>query len=618
MIRAFAPGMTMQEPLPQAATSFDVRNEPTAPESEVSASEAPNDTEAEVERLEQLLLEQARERRELAGELERRSELLRDACARLTELGPRVAEAASEHAVRTIRDERDAAVARAVEAELARAEATFRVDELMSQLLGTGRTLAEIGPGPTERKLAARVAELDEQKQMAEARLLLLEDELAQERAHAAQIARERVEASERLEFELGQARMWAETAQQKLAELADARGALLGERDGTRARLEEAERALYSAQERAVRALRQNGELKDKLETERAERATQSTRLNAQALQIEELRGELERERTHRADATSAFVNRESSLAEVMTELERERAQRAEAASSYAALEAANHELRGELERERTQSAETTSALAAREAELEELRSELDLERSQHSARQTGLAEVEATLAELQGEVEAKQLQISASTKAIAARDAEIAELRAARAQLGAAEPTRRGDASHQEQLETLRACLLELRRPLAELENDLGRIAAGEDPASGEATTRKIVIDQETLSALDEQIRQKDTRIEELENALAAERQARVAASTVSPADREARVATLKGELIDVRANATRLSDDLTRERTRRRKMAVTVRALQAASESGESLGPWIEELLALINEGASLPPRSDKPGG
>src|SRR3954468_7266470 len=140
MIRAFAPGMTMQEPFPQAAGSFDVRNEPTAPESEPPLAE-PSDASGELARLEQLLLDRTRERRELAQELERRSELLREACTRLTEIGPQVAAAGSEHLVRAIREERDAAVARALEAELARADATFRVDELMGELLGTGREI---------------------------------------------------------------------------------------------------------------------------------------------------------------------------------------------------------------------------------------------------------------------------------------------------------------------------------------------------------------------------------------------------------------------------------------------------------------------------------------------
>jgi chromosome segregation ATPase len=702
MIRAFAPGMMMQDPLPQAATPFDVRNEPTAPESEPPLAEQ-NDASGELARLEELLVERTRERRELAQELDRRSALLRDACARLTELGPRVAEAATEHAVRSLREERDAAVARAVEAEVARAEATFRVDELMGQLLGTGRSLADLtfSPSPSERTLNARLAELDEQKQMAEARLVLLEDELAQERSHVATAARDRVETAERLEFEIGQARVWADTAQQKLAELADARGALLGERDGVRSRLGEAERALRSSQERLARALHHNGELKDKLEVERAERATTRALANAQALQIDELtrtraqeqdqlrelreaherersrvadgvnaspivvelQAELERERAQRAETTTAFAAREGMLAELMTELERERAQRGDTASVRAAHEATITALRAQLDQERSHSADSANALAARDSMLNQLEVELEHERLQSAESANlvaereamlsdlqaelerlhgsqGLAGIEATLAEVQAEVERKQLQISASTKALTAREAALTELqgelereRSARswlaAQLAAAEAGRgpatepesshrRIEASQQEQLETLRACLLELRLPLVEFETELSRIARGKGRAPHDsAAAPGIDIDPDTLSALDEQLRQKDAKLEELEAALAAERQARAASPA---AEREARaaardtsVATLKGELIDVRANATRLSDDLTKERTRRRKMAVTVRALQAASESGEAPGPWIEELIALITEGTSMPPKT-----
>ncbi|HET6333168.1 MAG TPA: hypothetical protein VFG30_08145 [Polyangiales bacterium] len=731
MIRAFAPGMTMQDPLPQAAGSFDVRNEPTAPESEPPVAE-PSDAAGELSRLEQLLLERTRERRELAQELERRSELLRNACARLTELGPQVAAAASEHAVHSIREERDAAVARAVEAEVARADATFRVDELMGQLLGAGRAIPEpaISPSARERALSARLAELDEGKLTLEARLLLLEDELAHARSQLATAARDRVETGERLEFEIGQARVWAETAQQKLSELTDARGALLGERDGTRARLDEAERALTVSQERLTRTLRQANEAKEKLELERTERASILTVAETRALQIEELsglrsqeqeqlrelraeyertlrdasagdemnlaalRGELERERTQRAETTTAFAVRESTLAELMTELERERADKAESAkalaaregtfadleaelasvrarsaesvrallvredafaqlqtelerersqrnestSTLAASEVALNEMRAELERERIQGLEIANLLTARDAKLAELEDELDAARSQSSTGGHTLAEIESTLLEVQAEVELKQSQITASTNALTAREAAFTELqaelereRSARswmaAQLAAADAGRtsagepRSDVSNQDQVETLRACLLELRLPLLEFENGLARIAQGKGGGPSDSTEQiahRILIDPETLSAMDEQLRQKDTKIEELEAALAAERQARVAAS---PEGREARaaardtsVATLKGELIDIRANATRLSDDLTRERVRRRKMAVTVRALQAATESGEAPGPWIEELISLINEGASsLPPKS-----
>jgi hypothetical protein len=362
---------------------------------------------------------------------------------------------------------------------------------------------------------------------------------------------------------------------------------------------------------------------LKEKLEVERAERATTRALANAQALQIDELTGvraqeqdqlrelreAVERERSQRAETTTAFAARESTLAELMTELERERA-------------------------------ESANVVAAHEATLSELYAELEVERAQSGTCSHDLAGIEATLAEVQAEVERKQLQITASTKALTAREAAHVELqaelereRSARswlaAQLAAAEAGRapssdpesshrRIEASQQEQLDTLRACLLELRLPLAELETELGRIARGEGRTPhNSAAAQGLHIDPDTLSALDEQLRQKDGKIEELEAALAAERQARVASPE---AEREARaaardvnVATLKGELIDVRANATRLSDDLTKERTRRRKMAVTVRALQAASESGEAPGPWIEELIALINEGTSIPPKT-----
>src|SRR5262245_51388337 len=99
MIRAFAPGMTMQDPLAQTSSNFDVRHEPTAgPPSSVSVEPgeptpsnlpAP-EAESEFARLEQLLSARTRERRELALELERRGALLRDACTRLSELAPRL------------------------------------------------------------------------------------------------------------------------------------------------------------------------------------------------------------------------------------------------------------------------------------------------------------------------------------------------------------------------------------------------------------------------------------------------------------------------------------------------------------------------------------------------
>jgi hypothetical protein len=121
-------------------------------------------------------------------------------------------------------------------------------------------------------------------------------------------------------------------------------------------------------------------------------------------------------------------------------------------------------------------------------------------------------------------------------------------------------------------------------------------GRLAEG-IKSEGEAS----MFDGVTVAGLVEQLRASQTRVTQLETALA-DRAARTAAGSV---------ATLKGELIDTRVDAARLSDDLSRERTRRRRLAVTVRALQAASESGEAIVPWIDELMRILNEGASLPP-------
>ena len=62
---------------------------------------------------------------------------------------------------------------------------------------------------------------------------------------------------------------------------------------------------------------------------------------------------------------------------------------------------------------------------------------------------------------------------------------------------------------------------------------------------------------------------------------------------------------------DVASARSEATRLTEELARERTRRRRLGATVRALQAASETGEATAPWIQELLTILSEGASLPP-------
>jgi hypothetical protein len=53
-------------------------------------------------------------------------------------------------------------------------------------------------------------------------------------------------------------------------------------------------------------------------------------------------------------------------------------------------------------------------------------------------------------------------------------------------------------------------------------------------------------------------------------------------------------------------------RIADELARERTRRTQLAAAVRALQAATQSGEPTTPWIEELVALVSTESAGAPR------
>ena len=530
--------MTMHDQLPEAPDRFDVGPPPTprtprtprTSDEPASAQESTAATgtdatsapaadappldpdvivaDAEVARLEKLLAVQSRQRREIAAELARRSELLRDALIRLSDVAPR-------QDSQQLRGERDAAVARAVEAELARAEVTFQLDEALG-FLRTGpnaamplrSTAVSAAQASEVRALKARVAELEELSQTADARRLLIEDELAHEQARLTGVARDRVEALERVELQLSEISARRDDAQRRRLQAEDARFALEGEVDGIRFRAREAERALLSTQERLTRAERIRAELKDKLESARAEQAAHAARAEAHAVRVQELLA------TRSGDQETT------------------------------------RQLRAELQREQ--------ALRAEEA-------------TQLSAAQGKLALLES-----------------------AARTIDSAQ--------AGSEP---GSAQRSE-LEALRGVLLDLRLPLVALESSLADLGRGGSRKPGEAREIEIrtsdssaPVDPKVVATLEEELRIRAARIEQLEAKLTA--------------PRDVNVTTLKGELIDVRANAARLQDDLAKERSRRRKIAVTVRALQAATDSGEAPGPWIDELVAVVNEGASLPPKS-----
>ncbi|HEX4353585.1 MAG TPA: hypothetical protein VHZ95_11730 [Polyangiales bacterium] len=474
------------------------------PPEEIGTDEIPSLTEDEVARLEKLLASRSRETGALSRELARRSSLLREALERMSMT------AASE--LQVLREARDSAVARAIEAELGRAELAFQLDETRGVIHESNESNSSWPVGEL-RGLYSRVAQLEEADEAQRARLLLTEQDREAAQGRILLLDRQLVEESERFELSLLRARteMSAQLAEQTKATThaevdasAQAASALRGERDGLLARLHESEAALRSLRERTSGAERLVSSLKDKLEETRAE--TAQLAVAAQA-------------RSHR-------------LSELGLELAREQQE----------LRAARAQL--------------TAAVTAQQAE--------------RNARDS---DAQAWLARL--------------------REAETT-------------PT---EAISVEQLspDELRDFLATLRNPLAQL------TAALDDPgatnksavagAQAESTEHETTApgtqhDPEVIASLEEKLRASEVRCAELEATLAAR-------------PRDASYTALKGELIDTRADAARLSDDLVKERTRRRRLVVTARALQAAFESGEAAGPWIEELIMLLNEGASVPP-------
>ena len=138
-------------------------------------------TPAEYSRLEQLLAERARELQQHRLEVARLKALLRDASAgfeRALAVLPAPPEPSTE-----LSRERDAAVLRALEAEAARAEALYRLDEAMGYM-------AEASAGATDRAAGRRAADgasLEQECARLGAAVRELEGELAASRAECEQ-----------------------------------------------------------------------------------------------------------------------------------------------------------------------------------------------------------------------------------------------------------------------------------------------------------------------------------------------------------------------------------------------------------------------------------------------
>ena len=206
-----------------------------------------DDVAAEVARLETLLAERAHAAQEQKAQLQHAQRVLRAAALSFERT------AASGPDPRQLTRQRDAAVARAIEAEAARAELSFRLDELLGYTTEASARPAADTTADTVRGLSSRLSQAVEAREVADARLVLAEQDLSILRGHVHTLERELVEAREQIEFEALRARGLAQQLEGALG--APQVAALRGELAGAGARRDEGEgvaRALVAALEAA------------------------------------------------------------------------------------------------------------------------------------------------------------------------------------------------------------------------------------------------------------------------------------------------------------------------------------------------------------------------------
>lgn len=315
-----------------------------------TAHDADADGIADLVRLEDLLRERSRRVTTLDAELRTQRRMLRHLADQLETLTPDAAD------VGALIAERDRAVARALEAEAARAEVVFRLDEVLGHLAvaremgGAGATpeperaastpaegLDRPAAGTTQRDVAslegtaqglrAALAEAEEMRDTAQARLMLLEHEVDDLRADLRRQARALAEREEALELAMLRARSLPPDTRLQ-ARCAN----LLGRTQGLAARLAESERALDNANGRLVGMSEDNRRREAQLVSMRADLA--ATRVRADAL-AQELAQQQERHASsaslasHHEDTTAAL---RAQLAALRVELDDARSQRDQA----------------------------------------------------------------------------------------------------------------------------------------------------------------------------------------------------------------------------------------------------------------------------------------------
>jgi hypothetical protein len=259
----------------------------------------PVEPQAEIVRLEGLLAASALEGKAQREEATRLRSLLRDALRHFEDLalaGP-AAGGAREPS-------HDQAVVRALEAEAGRAELQFQLDELMGHVAVAGGDDGRLGEpldvayarlSGTARGLLSALAETQDGRDVARARLLLLEQDFAALHAHNHTLERELAEAQEHVELQLVRARGLAD--QLERAAFSPEVEALRGELAGVRARSIETQRALEAAVVGLERSQSSATESLQAMRLARAEAARLGAEMDDRRSNISELNQKLARE---------------------------------------------------------------------------------------------------------------------------------------------------------------------------------------------------------------------------------------------------------------------------------------------------------------------------------
>jgi len=563
--------------------------------------------ESEFARVESLLALRTRNLGTLQREFERRDRLLREALERLT--------ARSSEELRALRQRHDAAARRAVEAELARAELRFELDEARAQLTAA-EAIGAVSPLADTDRLRLRVAELQKVEEQLRAKLLLFEQERDSAQHRVLELERDLAKATEAP----------APEPTALVPPSATFGDALRGECSGLRARLEETERALERASERtgerlAAAAQRDTWEarIRELEEREQTAHVAVAAERDSWELRLRELQGRedaaraavaaereswetrvRELEERERAARGAAAAERDSWMARI-----RELEEREQAARIAIAAERGSWELRSRELIEGREQAAQTAVVAERDAWEARVR---ELEQRDQAARTAAAAERDAWELQLR-ELEARELGVRKALEAerdaweLRVREIEDREhslRRTIEAEREAWElrfrelderdrAARKSAAAARQRLQTF---LTTLEQPLRQLDASLDGLHPASPRTQGASplTAAELDVAVEGEPELLEQLAASERHIVELEARLV-ELQQRVSAG----------VREVSGE----DPASARVAEILTAEQARRHKLIVTVRAMQAAAAAGEAVQPWIEHLLQTLAE-------------